>query len=175
MATLKILKYGSNILREVAQPVEEVTDDIRQLAENMLETMYTSDGVGLAAPQIGVSKRIIVIDVNPYDPSAEPMALLNPEIVERQGQAEAEEGCLSVPDIRGEVKRAEKVTVEALALDDKSVRIEGEDLLARALQHEIDHLNGILFIDHLGRLKQQLIKKQLRRIEKEAQAESADT
>ena len=155
--------------------MEEVTDDIRQLAENMLETMYTSDGVGLAAPQIGVSKRIIVIDVNPYDPSVEPMALLNPEIVEREGQAEAEEGCLSVPDIRGEVKRAERVTVEALALDDKRVRIEGEDLLARALQHEIDHLNGILFIDHLGRLKQQLIKKQLRKIEKEAQAESADT
>ncbi len=167
MADLRLRKYGSDVLRQVAQPVEEITDEIRQIAEYMLEAMYDSDGVGLAAPQIGISKRIVVIDVNPYDPSCDPIALINPEIVEQTGQEDAEEGCLSVPDVHGEIKRAEKVTIEALTLDGKKVRIEATDLFARAIQHEIDHLNGILFVDHLGRLKQQLIKKQLRKIEKE--------
>lgn len=166
MADLKISKYGSDVLRQVAQPVEEITDEIRQIAEDMLKIMYDSDGVGLAAPQIGISRRIVVIDAKPDDPFSDPIALINPEIVERTGQADAEEGCLSVPEVSGDVKRAEKVTVEALDLDGKKVRIEATDLLARVVQHEIDHLNGVLFIEHLGRLKQQLIKKQLRKIEK---------
>ena len=169
MADTEIKKYGSDVLRQVAQPVEEITDEIRQLANDMLKAMYDSEGVGLAAPQIGVSKRVIVLDVDPYDPSCEPIALINPEIVERAGKEDSEEGCLSVPDVRGEVKRSENVTVEALDLDGKKVRIEATDLLARAIQHEIDHLNGVLFVDHLGRLKQQLIKKQLRKIEKETE------
>lgn len=169
MADTKIKKYGSDILRQVAEPIEEITDEIRQLANEMLKAMYDSEGVGLAAPQIGVSKRIIVLDIDPYDPSCEPIALINPEIVERTGKEDSEEGCLSVPDVRGEVKRSENVTVEALNLDGKKVRIEATDLLARAIQHEIDHLNGVLFVDHLGRLKQQLIKKQLRKIEKETE------
>lgn len=169
MADTKIKKYGSDVLRQVAEPIEEITDEIRQLANEMLKAMYDSEGVGLAAPQIGVSKRIIVLDVDPYDPSCEPIALINPEIVERTGREDSEEGCLSVPDVRGEVKRSENVTVEALDLDGKKVRIEATDLLARAIQHEIDHLNGVLFVDHLGRLKQQLIKKQLRKIEKETE------
>ncbi len=167
MANLKVLTYGSDVLRTVAEPIDEITDEIRQIAKDMLATMYASDGVGLAGPQVGISKRIIVVDINPHDPSYEPMTLINPEIVEQEGHADAEEGCLSVPDIRGEVKRAEKVTVEALNLDGEKVKIEGTDLLARALQHEIDHLNGILFIDHLSRLKKQLIKKQLRKLESE--------
>ena len=166
MADLKISKYGSDVLRQVAQPVEEITDEIRQIAEDMLKIMYDSDGVGLAAPQIGISRRIVVIDAKPDDPFSDPIALINPEIVERTGQADAEEGCLSVPEVSGDVKRAEKVTVEALDLDGKKVQIEATDLLARVVQHEIDHLNGVLFVDHLGRLKQQLIKKQLRKIEK---------
>lgn len=169
MANPKIVKYGSDVLRKVAQPVEEITDEIRQIAKDMLKVMYASDGVGLAAPQVGISKRIIVVDVDPYDPSCEPMTLINPEIVEQEGQAESEEGCLSAPEIRGPVKRAEKVTVEALNLDGKKVRIEATDLLARALQHEIDHLNGVLFIDHLSRLRKQLIKKRLRKIKKETE------
>jgi len=167
MSNSKIVKYGSDVLRKVAQPVEEITDEIRQLAEDMLRTMYASDGVGLAAPQIGVSKRVIVLDVNPQDLSHEPMTLINPEIVERGGQMDVEEGCLSVPEIRGPVKRWGKVTVEALNLDGEKVRIEATDILARALQHEIDHLNGVLFIDHLSRLRHQLIKKQLRKMERE--------
>jgi peptide deformylase len=165
MADLKISRYGSDVLRKVAEPVEEITDEIRQLARDMLEKMYDSDGVGIAAPQIGVSKRIIIVDVDPYDLSKDPIALINPEIVDRQGQESAEEGCLSVPDIRGEVKRAERVTVEALDLEGKKVRIEATELLARALQHEIDHLNGVLFIDHLSRLRHRLMKKQLQEIE----------
>ena len=169
MAKPKVVKYGSDVLRKVAQPVEEITDEISQIARDMLETMYATDGVGLAAPQVGISKRIIVVDVEPYDPAYEPMTLINPEIVGREGQVDVEEGCLSVPEIRGPVKRSEKVTVEALNLDGKKVRIEATDLLARALQHEIDHLNGMLFIDHLSRLRQQLIKKQLRNIEKETE------
>jgi peptide deformylase len=167
MADPKIVKYGSDVLREVAQPVEEITDEIKQIAEDMLKTMYASEGVGLAAPQIGISKQIIVVDVSPYDPSYEPIILINPEIVEREGQTDADEGCLSVPEVRGPVKRSEKVTVEALNLDGEKLRIEATDLLARALQHEIDHLNGTLFIDHLSRLRQQLIRKHLRKIEKE--------
>jgi len=171
MADLKISRYGSDVLRKVAEPIEEITDEIRQLARDMLERMYDSEGVGIAAPQIGVSKRIIIVDVDPYDPSKDPIALINPEIVDRQGEESAEEGCLSVPDIRGDVKRAERVTVEGLDLDGNKVRIEATELLARALQHEIDHLNGVLFIDHLSRLKHRLIKKQLQEIEKETKNE----
>ena len=168
MSSKKIVKYGSNVLREVAQPVDAITDEVKHIVKDMLDTMYKEDGVGLAAPQIGISKRIVVIDISPHDPSAKPMALINPEIVEREGQAEAEEGCLSVPEIRGGVKRAEKVIVEALDLDGNKMRIEAQELLARALQHEIDHINGRIFVDHLSRLKQQLIRKQLRKIEAES-------
>ena len=167
MANLKLSKYGSEVLREVAQPVEEITEEIRKIADAMLRAMYDSDGVGLAAPQVGISKRIIVFDPEPLNMDSEPMALINPEIVERSGKADAEEGCLSVPDVRGEVGRAANVTVEALNLDGKKVRIEATDLLARILQHEIDHLNGVLFVDHLSRLKKQLIKKHLKKIEQE--------
>jgi len=167
MANMRLSRYGSDVLRDVAQPVDEITDEIKQIAEDMLSSMYDSDGVGLAAPQVGISKRIIVVDPEPLNLDSEPIALINPEIVEQSGQADADEGCLSVPDVRGEVERAAKVTVEALNLDGKKVRIEATDLLARIFQHEIDHLNGVLFIDHLSRLKKQLIKKHLKKIEQE--------
>jgi len=171
MAELKIQKYGTDVLRKVAEPVEEITDEIRQLAQDMLKMMYESDGVGLAAPQIGISKRIIVVDPDPYDPDSEPKAFINPEIVERSGEAQADEGCLSVPDIRGTVERSGNVTVEALNLDGEKVRIEATDLLARIFQHEIDHLNGVLIVDHFSRLRKQMVKKQLRRIEEEDKAD----
>ncbi|MBD3181198.1 peptide deformylase [Candidatus Poribacteria bacterium] len=170
MAELEIFKYGSDILRVKAKYIEEITEEIKQLAENMLSTMYSSDGVGLAAPQVGISKQIIVLDVDPYNPEAKPMALLNPKIIECEGEDDGEEGCLSVPDIRGIVRRYKNVVVEAMDLDGKKLRIEASDLMARALQHEIDHLNGILFVDHLSRLKLRLIKKQLNKIEEEAKA-----
>jgi peptide deformylase len=165
MDNIKLMKYGSSVLREVAQPVDKITDEIRQIVEDMLAMLYKSDGVGLSAPQIGISMRIAVIDINPYEPSAKPMVLINPEIMDSEGQIEVEEGCLSIPGIRGDVKRAEKVVVKALDLEGNEICIEANELLARVLQHEIDHLNGKFFVDHLGRLKQQLIKKQLRKIE----------
>jgi peptide deformylase len=171
MANLKLSKYGSDVLREVAEPVEEITEEIRKIADDMLKAMYDSNGVGLAAPQVGISKRIIVLDPDPLNIDSEPMALINPEIVERSGKADAEEGCLSVPEVRGEVERAANVTVEALNLDGEKVRIEATDLLARILQHEIDHINGMLFVDHLSRLKKQLIKKHLKKIEQETREE----
>jgi peptide deformylase len=167
MANVGITKYGAEVLRKVAEPIEEINDEIINIINDMLETLYASkDGVGLAAPQIGVSKRIIVIDTNPADASSKPIVLINPEIVEKEGESVAEEGCLSVPDIRADVKRCERVVVEGLDHEGNKIRVEGTDLLARVFQHEIDHINGTLFIDHISKLKQQLIKKRLHKIEK---------
>ena len=168
MANLGITKYGNAVLRKVAEPVDEIDDEIKKIAGDMLDTLYGStDGVGIAAPQIGVSKRIIAIDANTSDDSAKPIVIINPEIVEYSGEIKEQEGCLSIPEVKGDVKRFEKVVVEGIDLDGNKVRIEGTDLLARVLQHEIDHINGILFIDHLSRLKMQLLKNQLRKIEQE--------
>jgi len=167
MANLGITKYGAEVLRKVAEPVEEINDEVTKIINDMLETLYSSkDGVGIAAPQIGVSKRIIIIDTNPSDASLKPVVIINPEIVEKEGESIAEEGCLSVPDIRADVKRCERVVVEGLDLEGNKIRVEGRDLLARVFQHEIDHINGTLFIDHISKLKQQLIKKRLHKIEK---------
>jgi peptide deformylase len=166
MGELSITKYGNDVLRKSAEPVEEINDEIKQIVADMLEAMYKFEGVGIAAPQIGISKRIIIVDTEPSNPSSKPIVLINPEIVERYGEMNMEEGCLSVPEVRGDVKRAEKVVVEGLDLEGNRLRIEATDLSARAFQHEIDHINGTLFIDHLGRLKKQLIKNQLRKIEK---------
>lgn len=166
MANLGITKYGNAVLRKVAEPVDKINDEIRKIVGNMIDTLYASnDGVGIAAPQIGVSKRIIVIDANPSDASAKPIIIINPEIVECSGEIKEQEGCLSIPEVRGDVKRFEKVVVEGIDLDGNRIRIEGTDLIARVLQHEIDHINGKLFIDHLSRLKLQLLKNQLRKIE----------
>jgi len=133
---------------------------------DMLDTLYASDGVGIAAPQIGISKRIIVVDTDPSNASSKPIVLINPEIVEKDGAIAAEEGCLSVPEVRGDVKRYERVVIEGIDLDGKRIKVEGTDLLARVFQHEIDHINGTLFIDYLSKLKQQLLKNRLRKIEK---------
>lgn len=122
---------------------------IRELVRDMFETMYAASGVGLAAPQVGVGKRVIVVDVSPVDKEIAPVALVNPEIVERQGLVEGTEGCLSVPGVEGVVPRAESVLVQAFDTDGRRVQIRAEGLLARALQHEIDHLDGVLFIDRI--------------------------
>ena len=167
MANPGITKYGADVLRKAAEPVEEINDEIINTINDMLETLYASkDGVGIAAPQIGVSKRIIIIDTNPSDASSKPIVLINPEIVEKEGESIAEEGCLSVPDIRSDVKRCERIIVEGLDHEGNKIRVEGTGLLARVFQHEIDHINGTLFIDHISKLKQQLIKKRLHKIEK---------
>ena len=165
---LRIRLYGDPVLRENALAIQKITDVERKLAEEMLATMYaTSTGVGLAAPQVGVLQRLIVIDVNREDPSSKPLVLINPEIQSLEGEVIGEEGCLSFPDITAEVKRAAKAVVTGLNLEEETICVEGDGLLARVLQHEIDHLNGVLFIDHLSGLKRQLLRGKLRKLKQQ--------
>lgn len=142
MGVYQIVEVGEPVLREKARRVPNITPNVLKLLDNMAETMYDAQGVGLAAPQVGVSKRIVVIDVGEGL-----LELINPEIIHREGTETDIEGCLSIPGVKGEVRRAAKVTVKAIDRTGKTVRYEGEGLLARAFQHEIDHLEGILFID----------------------------
>lgn len=176
MALLEILTFPDPRLAETATKVENVDDALRKLIDDMFETMYAAEGVGLAAPQVGVLKRLIVLDcgerekeeARPLKP-VQPLAIINPEIVSKDGEIVWEEGCLSVPGYTDEVNRAAKVVVEGLDRDGKPVRIEAEGLLAVCLQHEIDHLEGTIFLDRLSRLKQSMVKKKLKkRAEEEA-------
>ena len=148
MSLLDIHVLGSPILRQETQPVAEVTDEIRRLIADMFETMYAAQGIGLAAPQVGRRERVAVIDVD-----GQKHALINPRVVFQDGSARSEEGCLSIPEVFGDVTRAERVIVEALDRDGNAIEIDANELLARCLQHEIDHLHGRLFIDHLSILK----------------------
>ena len=148
MSILDIHVLGSPILRAETKIVAEVTDEVRKLADDMFDTMYAAKGIGLAAPQVGSSERLAVVDVDDQR-----YALINPEIVWEEGSERSEEGCLSIPDIYGDVDRAQRVLVRALDLEGNQIEIEATDLLARCLQHEIDHLHGRLFIDYLSFLK----------------------
>ena len=166
---LDVLQFPDAGLRKKAEPVreDEVTPDLRELAENMAETMYNEPGIGLAATQVGVAKRLIVMDVDwPDDGERNIRMLLNPEIVDAQGKQVLEEGCLSVPDFTADVERAAKVIVRARSLDWEELEFEAEDLEAACFQHEIDHLDGKLFIDRISRLKRNMYvqrrKKQIR-------------
>jgi peptide deformylase len=163
MAVLEILHYPNPILSKKSFPVQTIDSTIRQLVKDMAETMYAAPGVGLAAPQIGHSLRVAVIDITPADQPKNLQVLINPEIIDAEGQCTWEEGCLSVPDCSEEVKRKKKITVRYQNLEGETLEIVGEDLMAIALQHEIDHLDGILFIDRLSRLKRNLLKKKLRK------------
>lgn len=159
MALLDILQYPDARLRHVATPVAAVDDRIRALADDMLETMYAASGIGLAATQVGVDERVTVIDVSAdHD---EPMVFVNPEILERAGEQESEEGCLSIPGVHDRVRRAAWVRVQALDRQGEPFELEAEDLLAVCLQHEIDHLDGRLFIDYLSLLKRRRLDKKL--------------
>lgn len=161
MAILDIRIYPDEVLREVCLPVENITDEIRTLLDNMAETMYDAPGIGLAAPQVGSTHRVIVLDVGD-DPENEQSSrlykIINPEIVDSHGKTKTEEGCLSIPEMRELVPRAAEVHVKGLDPDGNPLSIEADGLLAICLQHEIDHLNGVLFIDHLSRLKRDLLK-----------------
>jgi peptide deformylase len=159
MAILEIKEYGDPVLREKALPVEEVTPEILNLIKDMTETMYTASGLGLAASQVGVPKRIILVDGEEDGL----IVLINPMIIKSEGEIVAEEGCLSVPDLYSQVKRALKVTVKALNQNGDPIEITKEDLTARALQHEIDHLDGILFIDRIGRMERQMLLNKLKK------------
>ncbi|MFC3163191.1 peptide deformylase [Ciceribacter thiooxidans] len=148
------------LLREVSKPVERVDSDILKLADDMLETMYDAPGIGLAAIQVGVARRLLVIDVSREDEEKQPLVFINPEILTSSDERSAyEEGCLSIPDYYAEVERPAKVTVRSIDRDGKEKTTEAEGLLATCLQHEIDHLNGVLFIDHISRLKREMVIK----------------
>ncbi len=156
MPLLNIEMLGAEVLRTPAVEVAEVDDELRRLIDDMFETMYKAEGVGLAAPQVGISRRVIVVDV--HDDEVEPFALVNPRVVESSKETEkGEEGCLSIPGLSAAVERAAHVAVEGLDRDGKPVRVEGGGLLARCLQHEIDHLDGVLFIDRVGPLKRKML------------------
>lgn len=166
----RIRLYSDPVLRETALPVQEITNVERKLAEDMLATMYASPiGVGLAAPQVGILKRLIVIDLDRDAAEGSPLVLFNPTIQSLAGEATEEEGCLSLPGITADVKRAARAVVTAQDIDGEPVRIEAEDLLVRALQHEIDHLDGILFIDYVRGVKRQLLRRKLRKLQQHSE------
>lgn len=176
MGLIKILTYPDPALRQKCTPVEEIDDELIKLLDDMADTMYEAPGVGLAAPQVGGSERVIVVDISErereetpegervrYKPSdrTELIQLINPEIVYSEGEYIDEEGCLSIPGFVSDVKRNYKVVVEGYNTDGDQIEIECEELLARVFQHEIDHLDGILFIDRLSRLKRELLKRKI--------------
>lgn len=163
MAVLQICTYPEKVLTQPAEPITDIDEEVIKLADHMAETMYNAPGIGLAATQVGVAKRLLVADIAPREPESELVVLANPEIVAAEGEVIIEEGCLSVPEYQAEVKRHEKITVRGLDLNGEEVEIEAEGLLAVVLQHEIDHLNGILFIDRLSKLKRDLVKRRLRK------------
>lgn len=171
MALRRILHYPDPLLRQVSQPVAEIDDEIRELARDMAETMYAAPGVGLAAPQVGVLKRLIVLDCARQDEAPQLMTAVNPEILEGAGEINEEEGCLSVPSYYARVVRRPEVRVRFLNLDGAVVEMSAEGLLAVAFQHEIDHLNGVLFVDHLSSLKKSLFKKKYKKILEQKQEE----
>ena len=164
---LQLRYYGDAVLRKRAEAVLEVTEAECQFAEQMLETLYaTGNGIGLAATQVGILKRLIIVDIGEEDDETyEPLVLFNPELMSVDGEIVVEEGCLSIPDVTAEVKRPERIVVEGIDVQNASVRIEADGLLARVLQHEIDHLNGVLFIDRISGLKRQLLKEELLKIQ----------
>ena len=164
LSILTILEFPDERLRKKAAVVKTVDDKIKKLVDDMLDTMYESHGVGLAATQVDVHQRVIVIDVS--DEKDDPLFLINPEIIEKDGIKESEEGCLSVPGFFEKVSRAEHIKVRALNREGKSYEFEARDLLAICVQHEMDHLNGKLFVDYISSLKRQRIKKKLEKIHK---------
>ena len=164
MALLEILEYPDPRLRTVAEPVAAVTDEIRRQADDMLETMYAAPGIGLAATQVDFHQRLLVIDVS--EDQNQPLVFINPEIVAADGSAKNDEGCLSVPEIYEAVDRAETIRVKALDRDGKEFELEAEGLLAVCIQHEMDHLEGKLFVDYLSEMKRQRLKKKLAKARK---------
>lgn len=163
----KILKYGASVLEQVAEPVTDFdTAELRESIADMWQTMYSAKGVGLAAPQIGLGRRISVIDVSAGEDETKKLVIINPEIVEREGAQTGEEGCLSIPGFREPVTRANSVLVRAKNEMGEDIELRGEELLSRAFQHEIDHLNGILFINHLSALKRDIIRRKIKKLQK---------
>lgn len=162
MSVLTVLRFPDERLRTKAKPVKEVNEQIQQIVDDMFETMYAEEGIGLAATQVDIHQRIIVIDVS--ENRDQPYVLINPEMLEKSGETGIEEGCLSIPESRGFVPRAEKVKIRALDRDGKTYELEADDLLAICIQHEMDHLEGKLFVDYLSALKRQRIRQKLEKM-----------
>ncbi|HJO35690.1 MAG: peptide deformylase [Pseudomonadota bacterium] len=171
MALREILHFPDRRLREVARPVATVDGEIRQLVDDMLETMYDANGIGLAAIQIGVPHRVVVIDIS--EGRDQPLCLINPELVETSGEVSSEEGCLSVPGYYESVQRAAEIRVRALDRDGQPVEFAADELLAICVQHEIDHLDGKLFVDYLSDLKRQRIRKKLQKTQRSSPGQAA--
>jgi len=161
-----IVKFGNPVLEKPAARITQFDDELRKLADDMFDSMYAAHGVGLAAPQIGISKRIAVIDVSFQEDPDGKIVLVNPEIVHVEGRLTSNEGCLSLPEFREKVTRPRKVTARAQTLTGETFEVTGEELLARALVHETDHLNGKLYISHISALKRDLIKRKVRKLMK---------
>ncbi len=161
-----IVKYPDPVLQQVAEPVATFDKELEQLVEDMFESMYDAHGIGLAAPQIGVKKRITVIDLSNKAKAEDKLVLINPEIIYREGKQFSEEGCLSLPEIREKVTRAQKVKVRAQNLKGEWFELEGEELLSRCFQHEIDHLDGVLFLFRVSALKRDLLLRKIRKLQK---------
>jgi peptide deformylase len=173
MALRQIFSFPDAVLKKKALPVANLTGSEAALIEDMVETMYAAPGVGLAAPQVGVSQRIIVVDIDHEERGKHLLRLVNPTIREREGSIVWEEGCLSVPDLTAEVTRAGRIVVSGWTLDQEEISIEAEGLLAVALQHEIDHLDGKLFLDRISRLKRDLYKRRVRKLERQGKTPPA--
>jgi peptide deformylase len=164
---LKIVKYPEPVLSQPGEPVTEFNSELKKLVDDMFETMYASQGIGLAAPQVAVSKRVTVIDLSQGKDPEQKLVLVNPEIIFREGKQYEEEGCLSFPEIREKVQRASAVKVRAQDLKGKWFEMDGEELLSRAFQHEIDHLDGMLFIFRMSSLKRDLVLRKIRKMQRE--------
>jgi peptide deformylase len=168
MTKLEILTFPNKFLQQPTQPVENIDEDIQKLLADMAETMYDAPGVGLAAIQVGSDKQVLVYDEKPTESDRGYGVIINPKIVETEGQIISEnEGCLSVPDFRSDVKRAARIVVEGVDRNGKSLRFEADGFLAIVLQHEIDHLNGTLFIDRISALKRELYKRRMKKLMRE--------
>lgn len=168
MAKLKVYEYPHPVLKKKAETVVSVDNEVRKFLDDMLETMYASNGCGLAAPQVGVSKRVVVIDITHEGEEPAPIYMVNPEIIWKSDETKiCEEGCLSLPSLRAEVERPASIKVKYLDYDGKDCELLVEDFLAVAVQHELDHLEGVLYIDHISRLKRQMLVKKLEKIRKE--------
>lgn len=163
MAVLEILKYPHPLLKKRSKEVERVDEEARKLIQNMTETMYAANGIGLAACQVGVPRRIIVLDVSPLDSRQSLFAMINPEVISEEGEIDFEEGCLSVPDCLEKIKRREKIRIRGTSPEGKEMEVAGEGILAIVLQHEIDHLNGVLILNRVSRLKREIYRNKLRK------------
>jgi peptide deformylase len=163
---LPILKYGASALRSPVKPVDFFNTELEKISQNMIETMYAASGAGLAANQVGISINITTIDISGGRENSKLITICNPEIISSEGEQRGEEGCLSVPDFSEVVTRPQKIVVRGQDIHGNAITIEAEDMLARCLSHEIDHLKGVMFIDHLSALKRSLIKNRIKRLMK---------